>query len=111
MVTDKIVLSGHIFDSLTLPKVLDEIIEMGGDYYIEEFEIGRTKKDTSRALIEVSAPDKETLTHIMTRIKRQGAVIKEPHEAARVKAGRNIKLEGEQKLSYPEKVRQRDTVI
>jgi lysine-ketoglutarate reductase/saccharopine dehydrogenase-like protein (TIGR00300 family) len=86
MVSDKIIISGHIFDSLTLPKVLDEIIDMGGDYYIEEFQIGRTKKDISRVLIEVSAPDQETLKHIMTRIKRQGAVIKEPHEAVLVKA-------------------------
>jgi hypothetical protein len=32
MISEKIILSGHIIDSLILPKVLDEIIELGGDF-------------------------------------------------------------------------------
>jgi len=72
MNSEKIILSGHIIDSLTLPKVLDEIIELGGDCTIDEIEIGRTRRNPSRAVINVSAPDNETLRRIMTRIKRQG---------------------------------------
>lgn len=85
IISEKIILSGHIFDSLILPKVLDEIIDMGGDYFIEEFEIGRTRRDTSRALIKVSAPTHEALKHILMRIRRQGALIEEPHEVVLAK--------------------------
>jgi lysine-ketoglutarate reductase/saccharopine dehydrogenase-like protein (TIGR00300 family) len=86
--SEKITLAGHIFDSLVLPKVLDEIVGMGGDYLIEEFEIGRTGKDTSRALITVSASTPAVLKLIVTRIKRQGAMVEKPREAVLVKAGR-----------------------
>jgi lysine-ketoglutarate reductase/saccharopine dehydrogenase-like protein (TIGR00300 family) len=89
MVSEKIILSGHIIDSLTLPKVLDEIIMMGGDYVIEEIEIGRTRRNPSRAVINVSAPAKEAFKRIMMRIKRQGALLEEPAEVTLVKALRN----------------------
>ncbi len=78
MVTERILLSGHIIDSLTLPKVLDEIVELGGDFVIGEIRVGRTRRDMSRALIEVSAAGRELLDRILTRIKRQGAVSVEP---------------------------------
>jgi lysine-ketoglutarate reductase/saccharopine dehydrogenase-like protein (TIGR00300 family) len=89
MYSEKITLSGHIFDSLILPKVLDEIVALGGDYTIEAFEIGRTGKDTSRALINVSAPGPDVLKLLLTRIKRQGAMVEEPREAELAKAGRD----------------------
>lgn len=89
MISQKITLSGHIVDSLVLPKVLDEITDLGGEFSIEEFDIGRTRRDTSQALIEVSAPTHEALQRIMMRIKRQGAFIEEPREAVLVKARRS----------------------
>ena len=49
-------LRGHIIDSLTFPKVLDEILDHGADYETEEISIGRTRRDTSRARIRVTAP-------------------------------------------------------
>jgi lysine-ketoglutarate reductase/saccharopine dehydrogenase-like protein (TIGR00300 family) len=89
MVSEKIILTGHIIDSLTLPKVLDQIVEMGGDFSIEEIKVGRTRRDTSRAAIEVSAPNNETLQRILTRIRRQGAVSEEPGEASLASAPAN----------------------
>jgi len=46
-------LRGHIIDSLTLPKVLDAIMEMGGDYEILELKVGKTKNDESYCRILV----------------------------------------------------------
>jgi lysine-ketoglutarate reductase/saccharopine dehydrogenase-like protein (TIGR00300 family) len=89
MVTEKIILSGHIIDSLILPKVLDEITEMGGDFSISEIEIGRTRRNPSKVVIEISAPSKETLSRIMMRIKRQGAQVVEPKEVKLHKTARD----------------------
>jgi lysine-ketoglutarate reductase/saccharopine dehydrogenase-like protein (TIGR00300 family) len=89
MPSEKIILSGHIIDSLILPKVLDEITEMGGDFSINEIKIGRTRRNPSRAVIEISAVDREALNRILMRIKRQGAQIEEPHEVELVKATRD----------------------
>ncbi len=75
MVSEIIVLSGHIIDSLTLPKVLDEIIELGGDFVIKDITVGKTRKNLSRALIEVSAPTHEALKNIMARVSRQGEAL------------------------------------
>jgi len=73
MATETIHLAGHIIDSLILPKVLDEIVELGGDFSIEEIRVGRTRRQTSRAVIRVSAPTVEVLQRILNRAKRQGA--------------------------------------
>ncbi len=89
MVSEIIVLSGHIIDSLTLPKVLDEIIELGGDFVIKDIAVGKTRKNLSRALIEVSAPTHEMLKNIMARVGRQGALFDQPEEVTLVKAPRD----------------------
>ncbi len=89
MLSEKVILSGHIIDSLTLPKVLDEITELGGDFSIEDIRIGRTRTTPSHALIVVSAPTQELLQRILTRIKRQGGEIEKPHEASLKKASRD----------------------
>jgi hypothetical protein len=40
-------LAGHIIDSLLLPRVLDDILERGGEYQILRFKMGRNKDDHS----------------------------------------------------------------
>jgi lysine-ketoglutarate reductase/saccharopine dehydrogenase-like protein (TIGR00300 family) len=89
MVSEKVLLSGHIIDSLILPKVLDEIMDLGGAFAIEEIHVGRTRRDTSRACIEVSAPGRDLLDRILERIKRQGAVSVEPGEVKLARASRD----------------------
>ncbi len=36
-------LSGHVIDSLTLPKALDIIMDKGGDFDFLEFDVGKRK--------------------------------------------------------------------
>ena len=57
MRTEQVELTGHIVDSLILAKVLDVILEAGGDYTVAEFELGKTNVDPSRALIDITADD------------------------------------------------------
>lgn len=79
-------LKGHIIDSLTLPKVLDEILERGGNYQTEEIRIGKTKKDQSYARVRVSASSQRELDKILKRIYQLGALPQEEKEATLIEA-------------------------
>lgn len=71
---EEVVLEGHIIDSLLLPKVLDTILEHGGDFELLEVRIGRTRRDPSHARIAVLAPSEDRLQLILRRISDHGAV-------------------------------------
>jgi len=74
-------LEGHIIDSLLLPRVLDEILERGGEYHILRFRIGREKDDHSLALLRVSASTVEQLDTILRELQQRGAEIVEQDDA------------------------------
>ncbi|QDT78971.1 hypothetical protein Mal35_24240 [Gimesia maris] len=78
--SEEIELQGHIIDSLLLPKILDEITVLGGDFAIDDISIGQLRTDSSRAQIKVSAPDDATLQKILTQIAQHGAVPIEQHD-------------------------------
>lgn len=80
MNTREIELSGHIIDSLILPKALDLIMDMGGDFKILEFEIGKLKKDISYAKIRVIGENESHLGEILDELSEIGAVIVEIKE-------------------------------
>jgi lysine-ketoglutarate reductase/saccharopine dehydrogenase-like protein (TIGR00300 family) len=67
-------MSGHIVDSLLLPKVLDVILSRGGKYHIDSFKLGEKQDDPSFARIEVRADSAEQLERILTEIHSHGAV-------------------------------------
>ncbi|MBC7855403.1 MAG: TIGR00300 family protein [Pirellulaceae bacterium] len=72
--TEKVELTGHIIDSLLLPKVLDCVTAAGGAFRIEKITIGQARKDPSYALVEVSAPNEEKLEQILATIADHGAM-------------------------------------
>jgi hypothetical protein len=78
MVSDTIELRGHIIDSLTLPKVLDQIVTRGATFNIVEFKIGQKRVDQSLARIEITAPTKSELDELIQRLREQGAEVKRP---------------------------------
>lgn len=78
MVSDTIQLRGHIIDSLTLPKVLDQIVTRGATFNIVEFKIGQKRVDPSFARIEISAPNKGALDELIQRLREQGAEVSRP---------------------------------
>jgi len=87
--SESVEISGHIIDSLTLPKIFDEILDHGGDYETEEIKIGKTKKDQSYARIKVSSSSKTSLENIMARILKLGATPVEETEAKLKEAERD----------------------
>jgi len=69
--------SGHIIDSLILPKILDQITAAGGAFKIKDFSMGQTRDDASFALIEVQAPSQQRLDEILSSIASHGAVVQD----------------------------------
>src|SRR5262245_35561184 len=66
-------ISGHIIDSLILPKVLDQIINMGGEFEILDIHVGQRRADRSSARIQIDAPDLSLLDKVLEKIKEHGA--------------------------------------
>lgn len=64
---------GHIIDSLILPRILDEIMDLGGEFTIQAIEVGRQKHEPSYARVEVRAPTPAVLSGILERLERLGA--------------------------------------
>ena len=73
-------LSGHIIDSLLLPKVLDEITSLGGEYQSHEIRIGHNRHDPSYVRLTVSAPTEQCLEKILMAIGQHGAVPVQHHD-------------------------------
>jgi lysine-ketoglutarate reductase/saccharopine dehydrogenase-like protein (TIGR00300 family) len=65
---------GHIIDSMILPKILDELMDLGVEFNIEKVEVGRQKRDTSYARIEVVASSQEDLDRAIGEARRLGAL-------------------------------------
>jgi lysine-ketoglutarate reductase/saccharopine dehydrogenase-like protein (TIGR00300 family) len=74
MPTETVELRGHIIDSLLLPKVLDEIMNLGGRFEIVDLDVGHRREDASRATIRVIADDSAQLDLILGRIGQHGAL-------------------------------------
>ena len=75
MFSQTIELRGHIIDSLTLPKVLDQIVTRGASFNIVEFKIGQKRVDPSCARIEITAPTQKALDELVNRLGEQGAEV------------------------------------
>src|SRR5215208_2638326 len=59
-------------DTGILARVLDDVLEYGGDYRIESLDLGRQHEDESRALVEVRAGEAELLERIVMRVQVHG---------------------------------------
>jgi lysine-ketoglutarate reductase/saccharopine dehydrogenase-like protein (TIGR00300 family) len=67
-------LSGHIVDSLLLPKVLDIITSEGAEYELRTVAIGHNRHDASSALIEIIADNQARLDRVLALVSDHGAV-------------------------------------
>jgi lysine-ketoglutarate reductase/saccharopine dehydrogenase-like protein (TIGR00300 family) len=68
-----VTLTGHLMDTGILARVLDDVLEYGGDYRIDDLQLGRQHEDESRALVEVRAADPDLLDRILMRVQVHGA--------------------------------------
>jgi lysine-ketoglutarate reductase/saccharopine dehydrogenase-like protein (TIGR00300 family) len=81
--TARLVLAGHIIDSMMLPSVMDLVMDEGGNFTIEELKVGQHKTDTSLCRMEIIATSAEQLDRIVRRARSLGATA-ESEEAAQL---------------------------
>ncbi len=72
-VSEVLELRGHIIDSLVLPRAFDAIMNLGGEFDVEEIRVGKHKDETSYARLRVRAADASTLDAILTQLQELGA--------------------------------------
>jgi lysine-ketoglutarate reductase/saccharopine dehydrogenase-like protein (TIGR00300 family) len=71
--TARLVLTGHIIDSMMLPQIMDLVMDLGGNFNIEELKVGQHKTDTSICRMEIVATSAEQLDAIVRRARSLGA--------------------------------------
>jgi len=75
MITETVVLKGHIIDSLVFAKVLDIIIQIGGTFDISRIDVGKNRKDLTVAKISIHAKSSSLLEKILQAVQPHGAVL------------------------------------
>jgi len=73
MPSETITLTGHIIDNLTLPNVLDEIINAGFTYKLVDLNLGVRHDDTSNARIEITTTTDKEMLHLLDQLRVYGA--------------------------------------
>ena len=87
----EVMVEGHLIDSLILSRISDRIIELGGDFEMLEFRVGKHSSDTSYARMIVKRRSAENLGDILEEIHALGAVSIEAAEVVLVPApGDNV---------------------
>jgi len=74
-------MEGHLIDSQMLTRVLDKIMDMGGEFEIKSFQIGQKKNDTSYVQVTVSGEDAAHLDRILLELNALGAQLVEMEDA------------------------------
>jgi lysine-ketoglutarate reductase/saccharopine dehydrogenase-like protein (TIGR00300 family) len=73
VVSQEIELSGHIIDSGIMTQLFDRVMDMGGNFEILVFDIGKRKTDPSYARLRIAAANREQLGFILSELHRLGA--------------------------------------
>ncbi len=81
MTSETVEVHGHLIDSGVLSRVLDDILEYGGDYSIDKFEVGKTPQDESYARLTVKSEGDDDLARLIMRLQTHGVNPTDPGEA------------------------------
>jgi len=85
----EIEVSGHLIDSLILTKIFDKIMDLKGEFEVQEIDIGKRKKDQSYVRLLVKGKNQKHLDNILETIYREGAVSKIQKEIRLKKSPKN----------------------
>jgi lysine-ketoglutarate reductase/saccharopine dehydrogenase-like protein (TIGR00300 family) len=73
--TEEITLEGHIIDSGMLSQVWGIVMDLDGEFDLQEIRVGRNKSETSFARMKISAASEEQLHRILIAVQDSGAVM------------------------------------
>ncbi|NUB92953.1 TIGR00300 family protein [Haloterrigena sp. SYSU A121-1] len=74
-------LEGHIIDSGTMGHCFGVVMDMGGEFEVEEFEVGRHKHAETYCRMRVLAETESDLRAILHELNQQGATVADPRDA------------------------------
>ncbi len=75
-------LHGHIIDSGMMQRCFGLVMDMGGNFEVETFDVGRRKDEESYCRMRVIADDEATLTSILHELHQNGANLSDPVDAS-----------------------------
>jgi lysine-ketoglutarate reductase/saccharopine dehydrogenase-like protein (TIGR00300 family) len=80
-VTETVEITGHLMDSGVLARILDDVLDYGGDYTVDRIDLGKAHQDESHAIIVIGADNDEQLARILMRLQTHGVNQVDPGEA------------------------------
>jgi lysine-ketoglutarate reductase/saccharopine dehydrogenase-like protein (TIGR00300 family) len=72
---------GHLIDSQLLNTIFDKVIECGGAFEVQHFDIGRTNDDFSHLTLKVSTQSSVTLDRLLEALMPLGCHVAEEQDA------------------------------
>ena len=87
--SQEIEVGGHLIDSSILTKIFDKIMDLKGEFQVEEIEIGKKKKDQSFTRLLITGKDQKHLDEILQTVYRLGAVSKIQQQITLKKSPKN----------------------
>src|SRR2546422_9094697 len=73
---NEVEVKGHLIDSMILTKIFDVIMDLDGEFQVQEFRVGKRKKDESYAKLLVQGKSQKHLDEILESVYRAGATSK-----------------------------------
>ncbi len=74
-------LEGHIIDSGMMERAFGLVMDMGGSFHVEQFDVGTRKDETSYCRMEVTAATADDLDAILHELNQNGATVADPVDA------------------------------
>ncbi|MFC6613509.1 TIGR00300 family protein [Halopenitus salinus] len=71
-------LEGHIIDSGRMQACFTAVMDLGGSFEVEAFDVGKHETDESYCRLRVTAADDVTLREILHELHQNGAVLEDP---------------------------------
>ena len=81
---------GHLIDSLILTKIFDEIMDVKGEFEVQEISIGKKKNDQSYVRLLVQGKNQKHLDEILDLVYREGATAKSQKVVVLKSASKNM---------------------
>jgi len=75
-------IEGHLIDSLMMPQIMDNIMDLEGEFEVLSFVVGRKKSEPSHAVMRIFGRDAAHLDALLTAITEHGVVAVRPQDAA-----------------------------
>ena len=79
-------LEGHIIDSGTMQRAFGAVMDLGGTFEVEQFDVGKHEGEESYCRMTVSADEEGTLQAILHELHQNGAVLENPSDVTLVAA-------------------------